>query len=215
MADTREAWSAFLNPEIVRAKLISAGLFLIAHEILLDSILRHPRFFFSDTFTAADGFLPSPEYTAKVLALDPKGKNDPLRGSIAWWRTMDTIDEADETAIRLVTDARNNIAHEMTGMISGAKPPEFSEHFGTLMGLVNKIEKWWIINVEVATDSDWNGDEVDDAGVVPGPAWMMDMLVQVALGEGDEAWQLHRQFEELWTTNAANQRHVPKPPPAP
>ena len=204
MADTREAWSAFLNPEIVRAKLISAGLFLVAHEMLLDSILRHPRFFFSDTFTANDGFLPSPEYTAKVLALDPKGKNDPLRGSIAWWRTMDAIDEADEIAIRLVTEARNNIAHEMTGMISGAKPPEFAEHFGALMGLVNKIEKWWIINVEAETDIDWNGDEVDEAGIVPGPAWMMDMLAQVALGEGDEAWQLHRQFEELWMANAAS-----------
>jgi hypothetical protein len=167
--------------------------------------------FFSHTFTAADGFLPSPEYAATVLALDPKGKNDPLRGSIAWWRTMEAIDETDEIAIRLVTDARNNIAHQMTDMISGAKPPKFFEHFGTLMGLVNKIEKWWIINFEVAIDPDWDGDEIDEAGVVPGPAWIMDMLTQVALGEGDEAWELHRQFEELWATSTANQQQSSTP----
>jgi hypothetical protein len=210
MADTRGAWSAFLNPEVMRTKLISAGLFLVAHEMLLDSILRHPRFFFHDTFTSVDGFVPGSEYTENVLALDPKGKNDPLRGSIAWWRSMEAIDEADEIAIRRVTDARNNIAHEMTGMISGAKPPEFAEHFGTLMGLVNKIEKWWIINFEVAIDPDWAGDEIDEAGVVPGSAWMMDLLTQVALGEGDQAWELHRQFEELWTRNEANRNQTPR-----
>lgn len=214
MADTREAWSALLNPEMVRSKLISAGLFLVAHEMLLDSILRHPRFFFSDTLTAADGFLPSPKYAASVLALDPKGKNDPLRGSIAWWRTMEAIDAADEIAIRLVTDARNKLAHEMTDIIGGAKPPEFAEHFGTLMGLVNKIEKWWIINFEIATDPDWDGDQIDEAGVVPGSAWMMDMLTQVALGEGDQAWELHRQFEEFWASNTANHKQSLKPPPA-
>lgn len=209
MADAREAWTAFLNPEVVRAKLISAGLFLVAHEMLLDSILRHPRFFFSDSFTAADGFVPGPEYAEKVLALDPRGKNDPLRGSIAWWRAMDAIDEADEISIRLVSDARNCLAHEMTAMVGGSKPPAFAEHFGTLMALVNKIEKWWIINFEVATDPDWDGEEIDETGVVPGPAWMMDMLAQVALGEGEQAWELHRQFEELWATNAANQEQTP------
>ena len=77
------------------------------------------------------------------------------------------------------------------------------------MGLLNKIEKWWIINVEVATDPDWDGEELDEAGVVPGPSWMMDMLAQVALGEGDQAWELHRQFEQLWAANSPKQQQNP------
>lgn len=202
--DAHDAWSAFLNPEMLRAKLISAGLFLVAHEMLHDSIIRHPRSFFSDIWTANDGFVPSDKYDAEVLALDPKGKSSALRGSIAWWRKMEAIDDADEIAIRLVTDARNNLAHEMSEMISGSKPPEFSDHFAMLMGLVNKIEKWWIINVEVATDPDYGGEELHEGAIVPGSAWMMDMLTQVALGEGDEAWELHRQFKELWAVKKSN-----------
>lgn len=27
-----------------------------------------------------------------------------------------------------------------------------------------------------------------------GPSWIMQMLAQVALSEGDEAWALHREF---------------------
>jgi hypothetical protein len=46
-----DAWAAFLNPEVVRPKLIAAGLFLLGHEMLIDSIKRHPLEFFSNHWT--------------------------------------------------------------------------------------------------------------------------------------------------------------------
>lgn len=145
------------------------------------------------------GTEPSPKYAAEVLAIDPKRKRDALRGSIAWLRKMEVISEEDENAIRVVTDARNELAHELSAMVGGSKPPDFIEHFSTLMTLINKIEKWWIINVEIPTNPDYDGKTIVEEDIIPGPAWTMQILAQVALGEGDEAWELHRQFNELWT----------------
>lgn len=193
MSNTTEEWEAFLNPEVVRTKLITAGLFLVAHEMLLDTIKRHPLSFFADRWTDA-GPEPSPEYRAEILARDPKGKNDAVRGSIAWLRMMDAITADDEASIREVTDARNEIAHELVPMVSGAKQPAFLNHFATLMTLVQKIEKWWIINVEIPANPDFEGKDIDEDGIISGSSWVMQILAQVALGTEDEAWEFHRRF---------------------
>lgn len=196
MADTTEIWAAFLNPAVVRPKLIAAGLFLLGHEMLTDSIKRRPVEFFANRWTA-DGPEPSDKYRAEVLGLDPKGKNDALRGSIAWLRKVDAITADDEATIRTVTDARNKIAHEMTTMFSSAMPPGVAEHFPALLALTQKIEKWWIVNVELPANPDFDGEEIDEDGIVSGPSWIMQLLTQVALGDDEEAWEFHRRFMEL------------------
>ena len=197
MNGDRAAWADFLNPDLVRSKFVSAGLFLVAHEMLLGSIKRHPLFFCSNTWTV-NGPEQSEEYRREVLALDPKGKSDTLRGSIAWLRHMDAINDEDEQAIKRVTDERNQLAHELSAMIGGSTPPSFLEHFPTVVSLVSKIEKWWIINVELETDPDLAGQEFDPDQVVPGVVVSLDMLSRVALGEGEAAWELHRWLESEW-----------------
>ena len=193
MTNTIDEWEEFLNPDVIRPKLISAGLFLVGHEMLLDTIKRHPLSFFADCWDV-NGATPSEKYGKEILDRDPKGKRDALRGSVAWLLMMEAIDDEDVAAIRTVTDARNEIAHEMTTMVGGSKPPSFAEHFSPLMALVQKIEKWWIINVELTTNPDYDGQEIDENGIISGPSWVMQMLAQVALGEGDDAWTLHREF---------------------
>jgi hypothetical protein len=107
---------------------------------------------------------------------------------------MDVISADDEASIRTVTDARNEIAHEMVALVSGSKASDPMDHFATLMALVQKIEKWWIVNVEIPTNPDFDGQEIDEDGIVSGPSWVMQLLAQVALGEEDDAWFFHREF---------------------
>lgn len=45
-----------------------------------------------------DGLQPGAEYREKVLTLDPEGKGDALRGSLAWLVASDVISEADREA---------------------------------------------------------------------------------------------------------------------
>lgn len=193
MENAMDHWENLLNPDLVRVKLISAGLFLVGHEMLIDSIKVRPREFFADHWTA-DGPQPGAKYEREVLALDPKGKKDALRGSIAWLKKMEVVTADDEEDVRTVTDARNKLAHELKAMVSGSITADFFDHFATLMQLVQKIERWWIINVEIATDPDYHNSDIKEESIISGPSWMMHMLAQVALGEGDEAWELHHGF---------------------
>ncbi len=82
-------------------------------------------------------------------------------------------------------------------MFSSAMPPGFIEHFPTLLSLTQKIEKWWIVNVEPPTNPDNDGEEIDEDGKVSGPSWIMQLLTQVALSDDEKAWEFHRRFMEL------------------
>lgn len=167
---------------------------MVAHEMLTQAITRRPHEFFADSWTAEKGWLLSDRYREKVLALDPKGKGDPLRGSLAWLHQNGVIDAADIDTHRELTETRNQIAHELAQIMSGSKLPDLGAHFPRLIGLVSKIERWWIVNVEIATDPDYDGAEIDESSIIPGSEWMLHMLSRVALGEADEAWEYYRGF---------------------
>ncbi|GAA6202939.1 hypothetical protein NBRC116599_41650 [Aquicoccus sp. SU-CL01552] len=160
----------------------------------MSSIKDRAHDFFSDTWTAADGWKPGPEYRDKVLSLDPKGKNDPFRASIAWLRQMEAIDEQDETTIRELTEERNRLAHELRNVLGGTLKHDFESLFTKLVSLVAKIDRWWIVNIEIATDPDLAGKEFDEDGVTPGSLMLLQVLNQVALGKDEGAWALYHEF---------------------
>lgn len=195
MTDAHQAWSDFLNPDMVRLKFVSAGLFMVAHETLTDSIKRHPLGFFSDHFDRA-GPKPSRRYREEVLSLDPKGKMDPLRGSIAWLRSMEVIDADDEHAIHIATDHRNKLAHELMGLMAGQAAPNYLLAFEPVYNLIAKIERWWIVNVHMDVMDEVLPPGAEAVDIVPGPIMSLQMLAEVALTEGDAAWDMHKLFEK-------------------
>lgn len=187
-------WANFLNPDVVRARLLRTGLFLVAHEMLLSAIKDRIHDFFSNTWTAADGWKPSRKYREEVLSLDPKGKNDPFRASVVWLREIEAIDEKDESTIRELTEERNLLAHELRNVLGGTLKHDFEGLFPKLVSLVTKIDRWWIVNVEIATDPELAGKEFDEDGITPGSLMLLQVLNQVALGKDEEAWALYREF---------------------
>lgn len=199
MGDLKQAWSDLLNPDVVRLKFISSGLFMTAHEVLMDTIKRHPLNFFSDGFDIKS-VKPSKNYITAVLYLDPKGKMDPLRGSIAWLRSMNVIDSDDEDVIKNATEHRNRLAHELMGLMAGRHAPDYMLAFQAVYALIAKIERWWIVNFHMdVLDQDLPpGADVDD--IIPGPIVALQMLADVALTEGEGAWELHKIFEKIWVT---------------
>lgn len=104
---------------------------------------------------------------------------------------MDAISEEDEITFRRITDARNSVAHELHRVLHGEKGVDFGAQFPPLMELVLKIEKWWIVNVELATDPEADLNAVDEDGILPGRYWMLQVLADVALGEGEDPWKFY------------------------
>ncbi len=63
-----------------------------------------------------------------------------------------------------------------------------------LVELLRKIEVWWVVNVEIATDPEYDGREINEEDIVPGAILSLQMLIQVASGNTEllEIWRKAR-----------------------
>ena len=89
----RENWENFLNPEVVRSRLILASIYVVVFETLKDTTITRPRSFFWNGFNQ-DGDIIDERYKEEVLS-----RNTSLVfASLDWLRELGAIDEADMEA---------------------------------------------------------------------------------------------------------------------
>ena len=86
---------------------------------------------------------------------------------------------------------------------SGEREIDYLSCFAPMMELLRKIGVWWIVNVELETDPEWADKEIDESGIVPGPVMMLQMMMDIALGEPDQAEYYIQRWREL------QQKHYP------
>jgi hypothetical protein len=192
MSDTHDKWEAFLNPEVLRGRLISCSLYLAGYELLKDSIIERIKEFYSVGFDQS-GLLMDDSYKTKVLSKSPS----PLYASLQWLRENDVIDVSDLAQFEQVRECRNAVAHELPQILGGSANVDYVGHFGAIATLLRKIEVWWLVNVEIATDPDLVDKEVDEAGIVPGPIITLQLMLDVALGEPDKASYYLDEFRKM------------------
>jgi len=187
--DIKLSWERFLNPEILRTNLIVSSLFITAFEMLKDSIIGRIRDFFIDGFNGNDWII-NDNYKTKVLSLN----KSPLYASLEWLKSMNAIDEEDVVAFNKIKDCRNEIAHEITNCISKGPKIDPLPLFPSIIDLLHKIEKWWILNVEIPTNPDFEGQEIDEEGIVPGRIMTIRLLADIALGSEEESKFYYKEF---------------------
>jgi len=87
---------------------------------------------------------------------------------------MHAIDDGDLATFDRVKACRNTLAHKLFSMLgSEGLPADFEECFSDMVALLRKIEVWWITNVEIPTNPDFEGKELDEEGIVPGSVMSM------------------------------------------
>lgn len=177
-----QAWERFLNPVTLRSNLIVASLFLSAFEILRESIVERIRDFYSIGFDASGPKL-DPKYKTEVLAKN----RSPVYASLAWLKESGAITNADIATFDRVRQTRNEITHEITHLLAEGLKADYVSRFHELVALVAKIEKWWIVNVEVPTNPDFDDKEIDEDGIVSGPILTIRLLLDIALGSEEES----------------------------
>jgi hypothetical protein len=180
--DIKFSWERFLNPEILRTNLIVVSLFMTAFEILKDSIIERIRGFFTSGFDQ-NGLIISEDYNIKVLRLN----KSPLYASIEWLKGMEAIDDRDILEFNKIRDCRNELAHEIVNFISKGPKIDPLPLFSNMIDLLYKIEKWWILNVEIPTNPDLDGQEIDEDAIVPGQIMSLRLLADIALGSEEES----------------------------
>lgn len=117
-----------------------------------------------------------PQYQSEVL-----GRNrSPVYASLECLKEMHAIDDGDLATFDRVKACRKTLAHKLFSMLgSEGLPADFEECFSDMVALLRKIEVWWITNIEIPTNPDFEGKELDEEGIVPGSVMSMQ---RTALG---------------------------------
>ncbi|MCH4272526.1 hypothetical protein [Kerstersia gyiorum] len=89
---------------------------------------------------------------------------------------------------------RNLLAHQLFAVVIGHVGSEHEIQFDDLVKLLRKIGVWWGVNVEIPTNPDDDGQEIDEEGIVSGAVLTLQMLIQVASGSTEllEHWRKGR-----------------------
>lgn len=187
----KQSWAESLNPDVAKPRIIAKSIYVAAFESLKDSIVRHLRMFFCTGFDET-GETIDPKYKTDVLARNKSA----VYASLDWLKEHGAIDEADIETFGRVKRCRNTLAHELLSVLSlNGMPTDYEQCFADMIALLRKIEVWWIANVEIPTNSDFDGsEEIDEHGIMPGPIIVMRLLMDIALGDEKQA---RRYFDEF------------------
>ncbi|SOB75340.1 hypothetical protein SAMN04488490_0920 [Marinobacter sp. LV10R510-11A] len=175
-------WEEFLNPDVLRPKLISASIYLAAFELLKDAIIERIETFFTDGY-GPEGNVVSPEYEKEVLSIHKSR----VRASLEWLKEQDAISDQDIDAFNSIRTCRNDVAHEMPKFLVGDVAVNFSQQFELMVTLLRKIEVWWIVNFEIPISPEFRDMEIDESGIVPGPLMTLQVMLDIALGDPEKA----------------------------
>ena len=178
--NNNESWEKLLTPEIMKDKLISSAFYLTAYELLNTSIIDRIKSFYMVGWDE-NGEIIDERYKSKVLS---KNKSV-LYASIKWLSENNVVDEKDIESFERIKNTRNEIAHELPSIFLSDKNFKITERFEELIALIKKIEIWWIINVEIEINPDFDGQEIDENGIVPGSILMIKMMLEVISGNED------------------------------
>lgn len=173
-----DSWARFLDPEVVRNELFTALLFITTFEIFKDSAVDRLRGFYSIGFDHS-GPNVEPDYQDQVL----RRNKSPLYASLDWLKEHGAIVQTDLDLFEDLKRIRNKLAHELFAVVTGQIDSEHATRLDDLLALLRKVEVWWVVNLEIPTNPDYDGQEVDEASIVPGSILGLQMLVQVASGD--------------------------------
>ena len=178
------------NQKQIRPFLITASLYITAFELLKDSIAKRIEdFFLIDTKCRNHDI--QKEYDEEMRPYREKHKDKKDKKSYAsldWLIDVGAISEEDIKRYDDVRSFRNEIAHEMLNLMSvktAENLEKMNQHFATILELLRKIETFWILNVDVPCNPDYDGKEISAKEVIPGPIMAMEMLMNEALEQSE------------------------------
>jgi len=202
-----KAWAKVLHPDLLRSNLIAASLYLTAWETLRDCVIGQLRSFYNIGLSDK-GDTVGPEYASRVLARNMS----PLLASLLWFQEEGVIDETDLELVDLLRAHRNEIAHHLPEFIGKQGRDIDVVLLGRLLDLVAKIDRWWIRQIEIPTNPDFDGQDVDsipDDQIQSGRMIFLGMLIRVSTGDRDDAVKSFDQILAAVNERRSSQTRVP------
>lgn len=196
----------FLNPQSLRENLITASIYLAAWETFKSGVIGHLEGFYMVGFDR-EGYKCGDDYESRVLARDKSR----LRASLLWFQESGVVDDQDLALVKRANDHRNKIAHELPAFVAKAGHDVDIGLLGELCTLLSKIDRWWIRNIEVPTNPDFDDQDVDaipDSEIHSGIMLFLTMMFNVAAGDESSSNKFYDEFVKMSAKGETKTQYV-------
>ena len=180
-------WNNILNEDVLKFNINFAALFVLNFEGLKDYIITQPRTFYSDVLIK-DGELcceETEEYKKEVRSLEKNIENASLR----WFMNTDAITEEDYNLYQELRERRNDITHELLKNLNNGFNETDAKLYVKLLELYQKIDKWWINEIEIPISGEVLPDEYDSEQVLGGQAMILSIINDIIFDNNKERYK--------------------------
>lgn len=182
------------NPATIKKNLVVASLFVTTYEMLKASIVERPKGFLCRTlssgFPGKKDVVDNSEYRKAIKdrvipeITEKKGSYHDFYASCLWFQDMEAITGDDVKDIQDIRQQRNDIAHEPVKLLVD---DETDINIGLLkkaQALLNKIDKWWILEIEIPISGDYDADHnITEKDVDSGMTLLLSYFMEIAADE--------------------------------
>ena len=188
-------WNNILNEDVLKFNINFAALFVLNFECLKDYIITQPRTFYSDVLIK-DGELcceETEEYKKEVRSLEKNIENASLR----WFMNTDAITEEDYNLYQELRERRNDITHELLKNLNSGFNETDAKLYVKLLELYQKIDKWWINEIEIPISGEVLPDEYDSEQVLGGQAMILSIINDIIFDNKERYKNLLDELKKL------------------
>jgi len=171
------------TPETLKRNLINASLILTAYELMKYSLIYKVEGFFEvDKEHIQESCNEHKNEIEKIRKKLPKKlQGYPLLVYALWFKEHEALSEADFNNIVRIWGYRNKIAHELIEFLVDSDFEVDVKYLFEIRDIVEKADIWWVKEVEIAINPDFDQVEVKDSDIRSGRMIILDHLISVAL----------------------------------
>ena len=181
-------WINILYENTIKTNVNFAALFVMNYECLKDYVISQVKGFYWDDLYFENGeaiYIESEAYKQEVRTLDKQLEN----ASLKWFMESEAITQEDFDNYQKIRKRRNEITHELLKNLNIGFTEDDIKLFVTLTNLYEKIDRWWINEIEIPTSADEIPKDYDRDGVCGGQEIVMSIINDIVLGNGGEKYK--------------------------
>ena len=187
--DPKEQWKNILDKDILKDSITAVALYITVFELLEDTVKRRPKDFYTVLEFDEEA---KKHYEDSVLSLynkkaipgiNPSSKE--LISSLLWFKNCGAIDDNDINNFVDSRTLRNKVTHEMLTIITeGGK--QLIKQFALMYALFCKIEKWWILEIELPISGQFTDlTEEEQQGVMSGNMVLIQTIMDILANDSN------------------------------
>ena len=192
-----DKWKNILDENILKYNVSFAAIFVLNYECLKDYIINQVRDFYSDNGKwDGDNYISeeTAKYKKEVRALDKNIEN----ASLKWFLQLDVITVDDFEKYQVIRKRRNDITHKLLKNLNDGFTENDIKLFGDMLEIYNKIDKWWINEIEIPITGNDIPEDYDRNEVCGAQAMILSIINSIVLGnKGTEYKEILNKLNEI------------------